>query len=106
MKRSLYELEKISQSLNTHEVYYKFNKDLEASHKYRKGRVNAASWLNELIYYFVQKENKFIEEFKDHIQNKKKTLSDLKEGDFKQGLYDELNIIEDMLNDRTDNLNK
>ena len=99
MKKSLYELEKISQSLNTHEVYYKFNKDLEASDKYRKGRVN------ELIYYFVQKENKFIDEFKDHIQDKKKTLLDLKEGDFKQGLYDELNIIEDMLNARNDNRN-
>jgi len=106
MKRSLYELEKISQSLNTHEVYYKFNKDLEASEKYRKGRVSAASWLNELIYYFVQKEKGFIEEFKNHIQDKKKTLSDLNEGDFKQGLYDELNIIEEMLNARNDNSNK
>lgn len=106
MKRSLYKLEKISQSLNTHEVYYKFNKDLEASEKYRKGRVSAASWLNELIYYFVQKENGFIEEFKNHIQDKKKTLSDLNEGDFKQGLYDELNIIEEMLNDRNNNSNK
>lgn len=106
MKRSLYKLEKISQSLNTHEVYYKFNKDLEASEKYRKGRVSAASWLNKLIYYFVQKENGFIEEFKNHIQDKKKTLSDLNEGDFKQGLYDELNIIEEMLNDRNNNSNK
>lgn len=103
MKRSLYKLEQISQSLNTHQIYYKFNKNLEASEKYRKGRVNAATWLNELVYYFIQKESNFVFEFKEHVQEKKKNLSDLNDGDFKQGLYDELNIIEDMLNDRNNN---
>ncbi|WP_375723608.1 hypothetical protein LXN10_14010 [Arcobacter sp. KX21116] len=42
----------------------------------------------------------FLLEFKEHIQEQKKKLSDLKDGDFKQGLYEELNIIEDMINDR------
>lgn len=100
MKRSLYKLEKISESLNSHQVYYKFNKDLDASEKYRKGRVNAAKWLNELIYHFIQKENYFIVEFKEHIQEQKKKLSELNEGEFKQGLYDELNIIEDMIKEK------
>ncbi|WP_375723609.1 hypothetical protein LXN10_14015 [Arcobacter sp. KX21116] len=55
MKKSLYKLEQISQSLNSNQTYFKFNKDLEASDKYRKDRVNSAKWLNELIYYFIQK---------------------------------------------------
>lgn len=61
--------------------FIKFNKDLDASDKYHKGRVNTATWLNELIYYYIQKESKFILEFKKHILDKKKSL------------YDELNII-------------
>ncbi|KAB7889536.1 hypothetical protein [Poseidonibacter ostreae] len=100
MKKSLYKLEQISQSLNSHEVYYKFNKDLDASDKYRKGRINAAKWLNELIYYFIQKESMFLVEFKEQIQEQRKKLSDLEDGDFKQALFDEFNIIEDMISDR------
>lgn len=65
--------------------------------RYRKGRINAAKWLNELIYLYLQKESNFIDEFKEHIQEQKKKISDLKESDFKQGLFDELNIIENML---------
>lgn len=98
MKKSLPKLESISQSLDSHQIYYKFNKDLESSEKYRKGRVTAAKWLNDLIYFFMQKESNFIEEFKEHIQTQKKKLSEINDGDYKQGLFDELNIIEDMLN--------
>ena len=38
----------------------------------------------------------------EHIQKQKEKLSNLKDGDFKQGLYDELNIVEDLL----DKINK
>lgn len=65
--------------------------------KYRKGKINAAKWLSELIFYYFKKESLFLDEFKEHIQNQKKELSELKDGEFKQGLYDELNIIEDIL---------
>jgi hypothetical protein len=101
MKKSLYELEKISQTLSSHQTYYTFNKiDEHLSEKYRKGRINAAKWLNELIYFFIEKERNFIIEFKEQIQEQKKNLSDLSDGDFKQGLYDELNLIEDLLDDK------
>lgn len=100
MKRTIPKLEKLSQSLNSHQVYFKFNKDLEATEKYRKGRVSAAKWLNELIYFFFQKENNFLNEFKEHIQDQKKKLSDMNEGDFKQGLFDELNVVENLLEDK------
>lgn len=98
MKKSLPKLEKISKSISSHQTYYTFNKmDEHLSEKYRKGRINAAKWLNELIYLYIQKESNFIDEFKEHIQEQKKKISDLKESDFKQGLFDELNIIENML---------
>jgi hypothetical protein len=101
MKKSLYELEKISQALSSHQTYYTFNKiDEHLSEKYRKGRINAAKWLNELIYFFIEKERNFIIEFKEQIQEQKKNLSDLSDGEFKQGLYDELNLIEDLLDDK------
>lgn len=100
MKRSLPKLETISKSLDSHQTYYTFNKDLESSEKYRKGRISAAKWLNELIYFYVQKENNFIDEFKDNIQDQKKKLSELNDGEYKQGLFDELNIIKGFLNDR------
>ena len=101
MKNSLHQLTKISDTVSSHQTYYKFNKmDEHLSEKYRKGRVNAAKWLNDLIYYFIQKESGFIIEFKEQIQEQKKSLADLEDGDFKQGLFDELNLIEDIVNGR------
>jgi len=100
MKRSLLKLEIISKSLDSHQVYYTFNKGIDSTEKYRKGRISAAKWLNELIYFYIQKENNFVNEFKDHIQEQKKKLSELNDGDYRQGLFDELNIIEGMMDDR------
>lgn len=101
MKNSLHILKQISETLNSHQTYYKFNKmDEHLTEKYRKGRVNASKWLNELIWFYINKESQFVVEFKEHIQEQKKKLSDLEEGDFKQGLYDELNLIEDIVNGR------
>jgi hypothetical protein len=99
MKRSLYILEKLSHTISSHQTYFTFNKDEERlSIKYKKGRVSASKWLNDLIFYFIEKENKFLIEFKDHIQEQKKNLADLEDGDYKEGLFDELNLIEDMIN--------
>lgn len=57
-------------------------------------------WINLFLY---PKRKNFINEFKEQIQLQKKSLSDLNDGDFKQGLFDELNIIEEMLDDNRDN---
>lgn len=104
MKNSLHQLTKISETVNSHQTYYKFNKmDEHLTEKYRKGRVNASKWLNELIWFYINKESQFVNEFKEQIQNQKKDLADLPETDFKSGLFDELNLIEDMINDKTNN---
>lgn len=94
-------LEQISQSLSIHQTYYQLNtQDEHFSEKYHKGIINATKWLNELIYFYIQQENNFLLEFKENIQKQKEELSELKESEFKQGLFDELNIIEDTLNQK------
>ena len=55
--------------------------------------------MNELIYFFIEKESKLILEFKEQLDEQKKKSQDLKEGDFKQGLLDELNEIKKILDD-------
>ena len=70
------------------------------SEKYRKGRVNASKWMNELIWMYIQEESEFVIKFKEHLQVQKMTMSELSDGEFKQGLFDELNLIEDLLDDK------
>jgi len=100
MKKSLDILEQLSYKLNSHTTFYKFNETIDVSKRYRKGRVDASLWLNDLVFYFIQKEKSFLLEFKEEIQKQKKKLEDIKDGDYKSGLYDELNSIEDSINDR------
>lgn len=100
MKKSLPQLEIISKKLSSHQTYYSFNKmDTHLSSKYRSGRIKASKWMNELIYFFIEKESKLILEFKEQLDEQKKKSQDLKEGDFKQGLLDELNEIKKILDD-------
>ena len=74
--------------------------DEHLSEKYRKGRVNASKWMNELIWMYIQEESQYIIKYKEHLQVQKMTMSELSDGDFKQGLFDELNLIEDLLDDK------
>ena len=74
--------------------------DDHLSEKYRKGRVNASKWMNELIWMYIQEESEFVIKFKEHLQVQKMTMSELSDGEFKQGLFDELNLIEDLLDDK------
>lgn len=106
MKRALPQLQDLSESIQSHYTYYSFAKeDTNLSERYKKGRVKASKWLSDLIYYYFKKENSFIYEFKEHIQEQKIKLSELEDDDFKQGLFDELNIIEDMLDKRIKKIN-
>lgn len=101
MKNSLNILHEIDQVLIGDVTYYEFNSiEKNLSKKYRKGRINASRWLSELIFMFIQKESNFLLEFKELIQQQKLDLSNLEDRDFKQGLFDELNAIEEMVNDR------
>lgn len=100
MKKSIEILEDISYKLNSHTTYYKYNENMKVSSKYRKGRVDASLWLNDLVFYFIQKEKAFLFEFKKEIERQKQKIENIKEGDYKSGLFDELKSIEDSINDR------
>lgn len=99
MKKSIHILEDISNQCSSHMTYYKFNKMEEhLSEKYRKGRIDAAKYLSDLTYYFFQEEKSFLIKYLDYVNEQKKRIDILKDDEYKQGLYDQLNIIESMIN--------
>lgn len=100
MKKTLQILEEISCECNNHTAQFKFNKNIEATDKYKNGRIVSANWLNELVFYYIKKGDNFLFELKNEIQKQKKDLDKIRPGDYKDGLYDELNLIEDMINAR------
>lgn len=97
-------LEEISELLLRHQTYYTFNKvDEHLSKEYRKGRIKSSKWLSDLVYFYVQKERKFLQEYKENLQEQKKKLIHLEDSDFKKGLFDELNLIEEMIDGTINN---
>ena len=99
MKKSILILEEISQKCYNDTTVFKYNKDSTISKKYKKGRVDASTWINELIYHYVQKEKNFLNKFKQHIKDQKEIIAIIKNGDYKQGLYDQLQIVESRIDD-------
>ena len=68
MEKSIKILEDLSSHCSSEQTRYKFSKQMMASDKYRKGRIDALNWINDIIFHFIQKEKNFISEFKQHIK--------------------------------------
>ena len=100
MEKSIKILRDISNECHSYTAYYKFNRSIKASEKYRDGRIDASNWINELICYFIEKEKSFINEFKLHIKEQKNKISILNNCDYKTGQYDQLCVIERKIDDR------
>lgn len=100
MEKSIKILEDISSECLNYTSYYKYNRSIISSEKYRDGRVDASNWINELVYFYIKKEKNFLKEFIDHISNQKQKIVVLNDGDYKNGLFDQLNEIERKINDR------
>ena len=100
MEKSIKILEDISQKCYQDTTVYKFSKNINATERYRKGRIHASTWVNDVIYYYVQKEKNFLKEFVQHIQDQKSIIAVIKDGDYKNGLYDQLQEVEVNINDR------
>ena len=103
MDKSIKILEDLSKQCVAESSSYKFSKTMTKSDKYRKGRIDALTWINDIIYYFIKKEKNFMIEFIQHIKDQKDIISDIKDGDYKNALYDQLHEIEVKINDRTTN---
>ena len=94
MDKSIKILEDISNNCTSEITRYKFSKHMDKSDKYRKGRIDALNWVNDIIFYFIQKEKNFMVEFIQHIKDQKEIISNINDGDYKDALYDQLNEIE------------
>lgn len=103
MEKSIKILEDLSSQCVAESSSYKFSKTMKASDKYRKGRIDALNWINDIIYHFIQKEKNFIPEFIQHIKDQKNIIHNIKDGDYKNALYDQLHEIEVKINDKNTN---
>ncbi len=97
MKKNLEHIEKISRECSEKITYYRYNDHLPYSLKYKKGRITSATWINEICFYFIQKEKRFLNEFINILEKKAEELDQLNNGDYKQGLLDEINEIKKSL---------
>lgn len=100
MEKSIKILEELSSDCSAERTRYQFSKQMIESDKYKKGRIDALTWINDIIFHFIQKEKNFIVEFKQYIQDQKDIISNINEGDYKKALYDQLIEIEVKLNDK------
>lgn len=100
MEKSIKILEDLSSDCVQEKTRYQFSKMIHKSDKYKKGRVDALTWINDIIYHFIQKEKNFLNEFKQHIEDQKDIIANINDGDYKNALYDQLKDIEDKLDDR------
>ena len=100
MNKSSQKLEQISRQCDSHISFYKYNSQNTLSDKNKKGRVDASLWLNEMIYFFLNKEKNFLHDFDEEIKRQKVKVNNVKNPNYKQGLIDELSIIQELIHDR------
>mgnify|MGYP006863444332 FL=1 len=90
------ELEELSERCLEQLTKYKFNKGLEISDKFRKGKITALSYTIELIYHFFEKDKLLKKEFNDILSNQINDAQSLKDGDYKKALDETLNWISEL----------
>ena len=93
-------LEDISEDCLSQLTKYKFNKGLDISDKYRKGKVTSLQYVLDLIYHFYEKDKLLKIEFENLLDSQMKEISDLKDGDYKNGVIEILSWIKTQLNEK------
>ena len=92
-------LEEISNDCLSQLTKYKFNKDLDISDKYRKGKITSYEYVLDLIYHFFEKDKQMKIEFENIISNQMDKISMLKNGDYQRGINEVLSEIKSQLNE-------
>ena len=93
-KSSKETFENISNHCFTQMVPYKHSIHTDrGSDKYKKGRISAYEWVNNLSYYYIKQEETLKEEFILYLKSKYQEIDILKQGDYKKGLQDTLNEV-------------
>ena len=93
-------LEDISEDCLSQLTKYKFNKGLDISDKYRKGKVTSLQYVMDLIYHFYEKDKQMKIEFENLLDSQMKEISDLNDGDYKNGVIEILSWIKIQLNEK------
>ena len=87
-------LELVSNYCSNQLTYYKYNKHtLMISDKYRSGRVTALNYIQELTFYYFQKEELLRQQFISDLTRQIAHTASLQEGDYKKGIHDAINNI-------------
>ena len=92
-------LENISNNCSSELSKYKYNKGLNISDKYRKGKVTSYQYVLDLIYHFFEKERLLKIEFESIITKELGNTSLLKNGDYRNGINEVLSEIKSQLNE-------
>jgi hypothetical protein len=92
-------LEHISNSCSSQLTKYKYNKGLDISDKYRKGKVTSYQYVLDLIYHFFEKDRLLKIEFESIISKELDNASMLKNGDYQRGINEVLSEIKSQLNE-------
>jgi hypothetical protein len=91
-------LEHISEDCLSQLTKYKYNKGLNISDKYRKGKITSYQYVLDLIYHFFEKDRLLKIEFDSIITNELNNTSLLKNGDYKNSISEVLSEITSQLN--------
>jgi len=92
-------LEEISNNCSSQLTKYKYNKGLDISEKYRKGKITSYQYVLDLIYHFFEKERLLKIEFESIISKGMDNISMLKNGDYQKGINEVLSEIKSQLNE-------
>ncbi|MFT5661899.1 MAG: hypothetical protein ACI9TV_002547 [Sulfurimonas sp.] len=91
-------LEEISNKCSSQLTKYKYNKGLNISEKYRKGKITSYQYTLDLIYHFFEKDRLLKIEFENILTSQMSNISDLKDGDYKDGVIEVLSQVKTQLN--------
>ena len=92
-------LEHISNNCSSELSKYKYNKGLDISDKYRKGKITSYTYVLDLIYHFFEKERLLKIEFESIISKEMNNISTLQSGDYQRGINEVLSEIKSQLNE-------
>jgi hypothetical protein len=93
-------LENISEDCSDQLTKYKYNKGLNISEKYRKGKIISLQYVLDLIYHFYEKDKQLKIEFENILTSQIEDTSKLKDGDYKNGITEVLSRIKTQLNEK------
>jgi len=91
-------LEDISTNCLSQLTKYKFNKQLDVSDKYRAGKLASLDYIQQLIYYFYERDRELKKEFQEIIEKQIIDAHKLKEGDYQTAVTETLKWVQEQSN--------